>query len=66
MFGHSIQGEYKARTVECANLFLSIVATDKAKVAFEDLKLKGIDIAPLAVSVEQSCTDILQIVIIAS
>ncbi|OAL54667.1 aflatoxin biosynthesis ketoreductase nor-1 [Pyrenochaeta sp. DS3sAY3a] len=39
-----------------------IVATEKAKVAFEDLKLKGIDIAPLAVSVEQSCNDILQIV----
>jgi hypothetical protein len=66
LFGRNIRGEYQARTVGCANSFLRIVATEMAKVAFEDLKLKGIDIAPLAVSVEQSCNDILQIVIITS
>lgn len=33
-----------------------------AKVAYESLKPKGIDLAPLAVSVEKSCREILQVV----
>lgn len=39
----------------------SMVATEMAKLAFESLKPKGIDLAPLAVSVEQSCQDILRV-----
>lgn len=46
--------------------FSSIVATDMAQIAFDSLKAQGGDIdfdfAAQAVSVEQSCRDILQVV----
>lgn len=39
-----------------------MVATDIAKEAYGPLKAKGIDLESIAISVEQSCQSIMQIV----
>ncbi|KAJ8115997.1 hypothetical protein OPT61_g2488 [Boeremia exigua] len=39
-----------------------VVATDIAKATFVDLKTKGIDLAPFAISVEESCQSILKVI----
>ncbi|KAF9698776.1 hypothetical protein EKO04_002712 [Ascochyta lentis] len=39
-----------------------MVATEMAKAAFEEVKLQGLDLASMAISVEQSCQAMLQVI----
>lgn len=61
-FGLSIQGEHGRPGGVKTLIVSSIVATDMAQIAFESLKgIVDFDFEAQAMSVEQSCRDILRI-----